>query len=81
MNSEEFEAEAWNDRLARALRGLSRTQGPFLPEYWRHNPREHVVIDGRDETPFPPNDLRTAHALANHEGSLGEQATTHRYGW
>ncbi len=46
MKLEELEAGNWIDRLARALRGLSEAQGPFLRDYWRHNPRERVVVTG-----------------------------------
>ena len=42
MRSEEFKAGSWIDRLARALRGLSETQGPFLRNHWGHNPPERV---------------------------------------
>ena len=69
MKSEEFEAGVWIERLARALPGLSKAQGPFLKEFWQHNPR-HVVVDGRDETPFPLDDLRMLYAQASHR--LGE---------
>ncbi len=65
MKSEEFEAGVWIERLARALPGLSKVQGPFLKEFWQHNPR-HVVVDGRDETPFPLDDLRMLYAEARH---------------
>ena len=68
MRSEEFEAGSWIDRLARALRGLSEAQGPFLRNHWGHNPPERVVVDGRDETPFPLDDLATIYFLARHEG-------------
>ena len=65
MKSEEFEAGGWIERLARVLAGLSKTQGPFLKEYCQHNPR-HVGVDGRDETPFPLDDLRMLYAQASH---------------
>ena len=65
MKSEEFEAGVWIERLARALPGLSKAQGPFLKEFWQHNPR-HVVVDGWDETPFPLDDLRMLYAEAGH---------------
>ncbi len=72
MKSEEFEAGVWIERLARALPGLSKTQGPFLKEYWQQNPRVNVVVDGRDETPFPLDDLRMLYAQAAH--GFGEHA-------
>ena len=75
MTSEEFEAGGWIERLARALSELSEAQGPFLQDHWRHNPRERVVVDGRDETPFPLDDLRMIYVLARHGGMCGEHGT------
>ena len=72
MTSEEFEVGTWIERLARALRGLSEAQGPFLEDYWRHNPRERVVVNGRDETPFPLGELGMIYVLARHGGMFGE---------
>ena len=74
MNSEEFDAGNWVERLARALPGLSEVQEPFLQEYWQRNPHERVVVDGRDETPFPLGDLRMLYARARHAGIFGEHA-------
>jgi hypothetical protein len=64
MKSEEFEAGVWIERLARALPGLSKAQEPFLKEIWQHNPRKQVIVNGRDETPFPLDDLRMLYAKA-----------------
>ena len=72
MKPEELEAGTWIDRLARALRGLSEAQGPFLEDYWRHNPRQRVVFDGRDETPFPLDDLGMIYVLARHGAMYGK---------
>ena len=72
--SEEFDAGAWIGRLAVALRGLSEAQGPFLEDYWRHNPRQYVEFDGRDETPFPLDDLAAVYFLAKHGGMYGAHA-------
>ena len=72
MTSEEFEAGGWIERLARALSELSEAQVPFLQDHWRHNPRERIVVDGRDETPFPLDDLPMIHVLARHGGMCGE---------
>ena len=66
MKSEEFEVEVWIERLAQVLRGLSKAQWPFLEDYWRHNRRKRVMIDGRDVTPFPLDDLRMLYADAGH---------------
>ena len=71
MKSEEFEAGVWIERLSQALPGLSKIQGPFLKECCQHSPR-HVVVDGRDETPFPLDDLRMLYAQASHGFGEGE---------
>ena len=52
MTPEEFDTDGWIDRVAAALAELAHAQGPYLEEYWQDNPREHVMVDGRDETPF-----------------------------
>ena len=68
----EFEAGGWIEPLARALSELSEVRGPFLQDYSRHNPRERVAVDGRDQTPSPLDDLRMIHVLARHGGMCGE---------
>ena len=72
MKSEELSAQKWIARLARALRALSKAQEPFLQEHWRHYPREQVLFNERDETPFPLHDLRTIYLSARHGGMLAE---------
>ena len=62
MSAGAFVAGDWVDRLVTALAGLAKAQERFLQEYWQHNPRKHVVIDGRDVTPFPLDDLRMVYA-------------------
>ena len=66
MKSEEFVAGAWIERLARVLPVLSEAQGPFLKESWQHNRRKQVIVNGRDGTPFPLDDLRMLYADARH---------------
>ena len=66
MKSEELEAGARIERLARALPGLSKAQGPFLKEFRQHNRRKQVIINGRDETPYPLDDLRMLYAEARY---------------
>ena len=66
MKSEEFQSGAWIERLARALSGLSTAQGPFLNEIWQHSPRKQVIVNGRDETPFPLDDVYTVYERARH---------------
>ena len=75
MSEGKFVAEDWVDRLAQALSGLAQAQQPFLEEYWRHNPRDHVVVDGKDETPFPLDDLCHVYFLARYSSTLGYGAT------
>lgn len=74
MTLQQFDAEAWVGRLAEALPGLAEAQQPFLEEYWRHNPREHVIVDGRDVTPFPRDDLCHLYFLARYSSTLGGEA-------
>lgn len=71
MSGASFVAEDWVGRLALALSGLAEAQQPFLEEYWRHNPRDHVVVDGKDETPFPLDDLCHVYFLARYSSTLG----------
>ena len=73
MKSEEFEAGDWIEQLARALRGLSHVQGPFLRDQWRHDPHNRVVVDGRDETPVPLDDLNAIYLFARHGRMGGER--------
>ena len=73
MNEGAFVAKDWVDRLALALLGLAETQRAFLEEYWRHNPRHYVAVDGNDVTPFPLDDLCHVYFLARHSNRLGEE--------
>ena len=73
MTSEAFDAGGWMDRLVAALAGLAEVQEPFLQEYWQHNPRKHVVVDGRDVTPFPLDDLRMVYAEGRYSKRLGKE--------
>ena len=71
MTSAEFDADGCIDRLAAALPALARVQEPYLQAYWEHNPRTHTIFDGRDETPFPLDDLCHVYFRARHSGTLG----------
>ena len=73
MKSEEFEPGNWIERLARALQELSQARGPFLQDYWRHNSRNRVVVDGQDETPFPLDDSKTIFIFGRHIWMVGDQ--------
>ncbi len=72
--SVEFDADKWIDRLAAALPVLAKAQEPYLQDYWRHNPRTHVIVDGRDETPFPLDDVRMVYFSARYSRRFGEEA-------
>ncbi len=60
MTAGVFSADEWIDRLARVLPGLAEAQEPYLQEYYRQNPRVHVVCGGPDGDPpaFPLDDLQ-----------------------
>lgn len=70
MTSRPFDHGSWIERLARALSALAKAQPPYLQAYWEHNPREHLIVDGKDQTPFPLDDLRMVYAMARHSGVL-----------
>ena len=61
-----FDNAAWEDRLAAALNALEKVQEPYLQAYWERYPRKLVFVNGRDETPFPLDDLRMVYAEARH---------------
>ena len=70
MTSKALDDSSWIDRLARALSVLARAQERYLQAYWQHNPRKHVIVDGRDVTPYPLDDLRMVYSMARHSGTL-----------
>ena len=74
MTSKAFDSGAWIDRLAAALGGLAKAQEPYLRHYWQHNPRKFVIVDGRDESPFPLDDVRMLYARARHSRVFGQEA-------
>ena len=74
MTAKEFDAEAWIDRLTAALVGLAKAQEPYLQAYWQHNPRKRVIVNGKDETPFPLDDVRMLYARARHSRAFGQEA-------
>ena len=75
MTAGEFSADEWIDRLARALPGLAEAQEPYLQEYYRQNPRVHVVYGGTDCDPpaFPLDDLQALYLMGHHGNASGEQ--------
>ena len=70
----EFDSDDWTDRLAAALPALAKVQEPYLQAYWQHHPREQIIVDGRDVTPFPLDDLRMVYAEARHSRRFGREA-------
>ena len=74
MTAMAFDTAAWTDRLAAALDGLEKAQEPYLQAYWERHPRKQLIVDGRDETPFPLDDLRMVYASARHSRRAGTES-------
>ena len=74
MSLEEFDRDNWINRLALILPALAEVQEPYLQDYWRHNPRTHTIVDGRDETHFPLNDVRMVYERSRYSPRFGEEA-------
>ncbi|MDE0629373.1 MAG: HEPN domain-containing protein [Bryobacterales bacterium] len=70
MTSNALDHGSWIERLAGALSALAAAQEPYLQAYRQHHPREQVIVDGRDETPYPLDDLRMVYSNARHSGRL-----------
>lgn len=69
-----FDTIAWIDRLAAALYGLKKAQEPYLRAYWERYPRKRLIVNGRDETPFPLDDLRMVYAEARHSHKFSTES-------
>ena len=69
-----FNAEDWIDRLATSLPRLAKAQEPYLEHYWRHHPRTRRIIDGKDVTPFPLDDVRMVYSMVRYSRRLGQEA-------
>ena len=69
-----FDTAAWIDRLVAALEGLEKEQKPYLLAYWERHPRERLIVNGKDETPFPLDDLRMVYDEARHSRSFGTES-------
>ena len=69
-----FDTAAWIDRLAAAFDGLEKAQEPYLQAYWERHPRKQLIVDGRDETLFPLDDLRMVYASARHSRRFGTKS-------
>ena len=74
MTTNAFDAERWVDRLAVALRALAKVQGPYLQAYWERHTRKQIIVNGRDETPFPLDDLRMVYSGARHSRRFGTES-------
>ena len=74
MTSKAFDDGGWIDRLVGALSALAKAQEPYLQAYWQHHSREHVIVDGRDETPYPLDDVRMVYAMARHSETFAGAA-------
>ena len=74
MTSKAFYDGGWIDRLVGALSALAKAQEPYLQAYWQHHSREHVIVDGRDETPYPLDDVRMVYAMARHSETFAGAA-------
>ena len=72
---QKFDRENWIDRLALTLPALAKVQEPYLQDYWRHNPHMHTIVDGRDETPFPLDDVRMLYERSRYSRHFGQEAT------
>ena len=74
MTAKVFDAGAWVDRLAAALVDLEEVQEPYLQSYRQQNRRKFVIVNGKDETPFPLDDLRMVYSSARHSGVFRQEA-------
>lgn len=69
-----FDVEAWIDRLSTVLPKLRQAQAPYLEEYWCHRPRTRRIVNDKDVTPYPLDDVRTVYANASHSRRAGMEA-------
>ena len=74
MTSLEFDARGWIERLAASLAELARIQEPYLEEYREDCPHKRVVVDGRDVTPYPLDDVRGFYFRVRHARNFGWEA-------
>ena len=74
MTSNAFDAEGWVDRLVAALCALANVHEPYLQAYQERRPRKRVIVNGRDETPFPLDDLRMVYSGARNSRKFGTES-------
>lgn len=70
---EEFDGGGWVDRVSAALVELAHVQRPYFDEYWQDNPRKCVMVNGRDETPFPLDGLRGFYSQVRYAKVCGRE--------
>ncbi|NVJ64322.1 MAG: hypothetical protein HWD84_08860 [Flavobacteriaceae bacterium] len=72
LSAQPFDEKKWEARLVSALEALSAKQKPFLEAYWQANgyPTQ-FTYNGRDETPFPSDDLYDIYESARHAERFG----------
>ena len=75
MTSGVFDTGDWIERVVAALCPLAKAQDTYLHAYWQYHPREQLIVDGRDETPFPLDDLRMVYAEARYSQTFGREAS------
>ena len=74
MTSLEFDAGGWIERVAASLAELARAQEPYLEEYLEGYPRKRVIVDGRDVTPYPLDDVRGLYFQVRYARNFGREA-------
>ena len=74
MTAERFDAEDWAERLAATLPALVQAQEPYLQDEWQDFPRTRRIVDGRDVTPFPLDDVRIIYQRSRDSRRFGEEA-------
>ena len=73
MTAKVFDAGAWIERLAAALVDLEEVQGPYLQSFQQQKTRKLVIVNGKDETPFPLDDLRMVYSSARYSERFGQE--------
>ena len=75
MNSEDFSAGDWIDRLAKELQCLAEAQKPYLPERRDCRPRVQGPVGERESyvRAVALDDLRILYARARHNIGMGEE--------
>ena len=72
--AEGFVAGDWIERLAQLLPPLTQVLEPYLQDDWQDFPRTRRIVDGRDVTPFPLDDVRILYQRLRDSWRFGEEA-------